>query len=102
MVAVRPKPDSTIKKVYFYEVLSETEWAKPPQKIEEVFVPSFYEDISGSINDKVKAMEAYASELKEYPHPRSSEGIKILAQKRGMEAGLEYAEAFMSLREIHK
>lgn len=100
MVAARPKPDSQIKKVFLYEVLSETEWTKPAQKIEEVFIPNSYEDISEFLEYKLKAMEFYKSELKEYPHPRSLEGIKILAQKRGMEVGLKYAEAFMTLREI--
>jgi len=102
MVAVRPKPGLKIKKVYFYEVPSETEWAKPAQKIEEVFIPNNYEDISDYLEYKLKAMKSYKSELKKYPHPRSLEGIKILAQKRGMEAGLKYAEAFMLLREINQ
>jgi LmbE family N-acetylglucosaminyl deacetylase len=101
MVAVRPKPGSKIKKVFLYEVSSETEWAKPAQKIEDVFMPNHYEDISIFLNSKLNAMKCYKSELKKYPHPRSLEGIKILAQKRGMESGLKYAEAFMSLREIN-
>ena len=101
LVALRPKPGSNIKKVYLYEVLSETEWAKPAQKIEDVFIPNYYEDISEFLNDKIKAMECYKSEIKEYPHPRSLEGIKVLAQKRGMESGVKYAEAFMLLREIN-
>ena len=102
MVALRPKPDSFVRKVYFYEVLSETEWAQPAQKIEEVFMPNFYEDISEYLDNKIKAMECYKSELKEYPHPRSLKGIKILAQKRGTECGVKAAEAFMLLREINK
>lgn len=102
IVAVRPKPDLQIKKVYFYEVLSETEWAKPAQKIEEVFIPNVYEDIEKFIEFKKEAMACYKSELKEYPHPRSLKGIDILAQKRGMEVGIKYAEAFMLLRDIKK
>jgi len=102
LVALRPKPGLNVKKVFYYEVLSETEWAKPARKIEDVFLPNFYENISENLNDKLKAMECYKSELKEYPHPRSLEGIKVLAQKRGMEIGIEYAEAFMLLREIKK
>lgn len=100
MVAVRPKAGSSIKKVYYYEVLSETEWTKPAQKIEDVFIPNFYEDIVDSLEDKLKAMECYRSELKDYPHPRSLEGIKVLAQKRGTECGAKAAEAFMLLREV--
>ncbi len=102
LVAVRPKPQSQIKKVFCYEVLSETEWAKPAQKIEDVFVPNFYEDISDFLDDKLKAMECYKSELKDYPHPRSLRGIKVLAQKRGTECGTKAAEAFMLLREVVK
>lgn len=102
MVAVRPKSNLKIKKVFFYESLSETEWAKPAQKIEDVFIPNFYEDISDYLEDKMKAMECYKSELKKYPHPRSLKGIEILAQKRGTECGLEAAEAFMLLREIKR
>ena len=93
MVAVRPKPDSTIKRVLFYEVLLSAEGA---------FVPNIYEDIADFLDDKIKAMECYKSELRDYPHPRSSEGIKITAQKRGMESGVKAAEAFMLLREVVK
>lgn len=100
MVASRPKPGSFLRKIFCYEVLSETEWAKPAQKIEDVFIPNFYEDISEYFNDKLKAMECYKTELKEYPHPRSLEGIKVLAQKRGTECGINLAEAFMLIREI--
>ena len=61
MVALRPKPGSKVKKVFLYESLSETEWAKTPQKIEEVFMPNAYEDISVFLQHKLKAMECYKS-----------------------------------------
>ncbi|MEK7663900.1 MAG: PIG-L deacetylase family protein [Patescibacteria group bacterium] len=99
LVAARPKPGSLVKKIFAYEVLSETEWNMPRDS---VFVPNYYEDISGFVDAKKEAMACYKSELKEYPHPRSLEGIEILAKKRGIEAGLEYAEAFMLIREINK
>ena len=54
LVALRPKLESSVKKVYCYEVLSETEWAKPAQKIEDVFMPNYYEDISNELEDKIK------------------------------------------------
>ena len=103
LVALRPKPDYFLaRKVFFYEVLSETEWAGPAEKVEDFFMPNFYEDISKDLNDKLKAMECYKTELKNFPHPRSLEGIKVLAQKRGMESGVDAAEAFMLFREISK
>lgn len=97
LVAVRPKPGSAIEKVFAYETISETEWGRG---IFKEFIPNVYIDISSTITEKLKAMEFYKSELKKYPHPRSLEGIKILAQKRGMEVGLQYAESFMLLRGI--
>ena len=45
-------------------------------------------------------MKIYKSELKQYPHPRSLETIEALAKKRGSEAGLKFAEAFMLIKEI--
>ena len=33
--------------------------------------------------------------MREYPHSRSYEAIKILAQQRGFTVGCYYAEAFM-------
>ena len=100
LVAVRPRPDSPVKKVFCYEVLSETGWSNPAQDAGNIFTPNYYENISDFLDDKIKAIQCYKSELKEYPHPRSLEGIKILAQKRGMEVGKRYAEAFMLVREI--
>jgi len=38
--------------------------------------------------------------MREYPHSRSFDGVRILSQYRGMEAGLHHAEAFCLLREI--
>lgn len=96
MVALRPKPGSTVKKVLAYETLSETEWGRIP------FWPTVYEDISGTIDVKIAAMSAYASELKEAPHPRSLEAIRALAVKRGSEVGRHYAEAFMLVREVRR
>lgn len=102
LVALRPKPGFSVKKVFYYEVLSETEWARPAQKIQDVFIPNFYEDISKCLEYKLKAMECYKTELKKYPHPRSLEIIKALAQKRGSEVGIKYAEAFQLIRLINE
>lgn len=65
-----------------------------------LFVPNLYIDIFDTLEDKLKAMSCYKSELKDYPHPRSLEAIKITAQKRGIESGLKMAEAFIIVREI--
>jgi len=51
---------------------------------------------------KLKALEEYKSELKEYPHPRSLKGIKLIAKTWGMKVGLNYAEAFKCVRIINE
>lgn len=87
-----------IKKILSYEVLSETEWGR----LIDPFIPNVYVNISGTFRNKVKAMEIYDSELKEYPHPRSLEIIEALAKKRGSEIGVNLAEAFYLIREFIK
>lgn len=101
LVASRPKTGFTIEKILAYEISPTTELGMlKAKKLEDVFIPNYYEDISNFLKDKLKAMEFYKSELKEYPNPRSSRGIEVLAQKRGMECGAEVAEAFMLIREL--
>lgn len=98
MVAVRPKPGSTVTKVLSYETLSETEWGVISG--DNAFIPNVYIDISETLEIKLKAMSAYQSELKEYPHPRSLGAISALAKTRGASIGVKAAEAFMLVREI--
>jgi len=98
LVACRPIRGSSVKRVYAYETLSETEWA-PPQT-SRAFIPNVFVDISGYIDAKLRAMNGYASQIQQAPHPRSAEGIQSLAKLRGLSIGCHYAEAFMLIREI--
>jgi LmbE family N-acetylglucosaminyl deacetylase len=100
LVATRPIYKNPVKKILSYEALSETEWGRGFTK--KAFQPDVYVDISDTFKKKIEAMKAYKSELKKYPHPRSLEVIKALAQKRGSEAGLRLAEAFVLIREINR
>jgi LmbE family N-acetylglucosaminyl deacetylase len=93
LVALRPTCLST--EILCYETLSETEWG-----INEFFRPNIYVDISKTLNAKIDAMKAYKSEIKRPPHPRSLDSIRVLAQKRGSEANLSFAEAFVLIRKI--
>jgi len=98
LTACRPTGQNLVKEIYSFEVLSSTEWSC--RKIERPFVPNVYEDVSSTIEKKLNAFEEYKTEIKQFPHPRSVEGIKVLAKKRGMEAGVEHAEAFELIRWI--
>ena len=98
LTAVRPVGGYTVKKILLFEVLSSTEWNYQNQT--SIFTPNTYIDISETLNKKLEAMKVYKSEIHDYPHPRSLEGIKILAKKRGLEVGLKFAEAFCLIRKI--
>jgi methionyl-tRNA formyltransferase len=59
-----------------------------------------YNNIEEFIDKKIKILSIYEDELRNYPHPRSIEGVKILARYRGMEVGYKFAEAFQIIRSI--
>jgi len=94
LVATRPL-NHKVRKILSYETLSETEWGQ----LIEPFIPSVYVDISGTFQKKIEAMKVYSSELMTYPHPRSLEIIEALSKKRGSEVGVNFAEAFILIRE---
>ncbi len=60
------------------------------------FIPVSKEDIKA----KIKGMENYEFEKREYPHPRSPEALTIQAQRWGIVVGTEFAEAFHIVRLI--
>jgi len=88
MVVIRPGKQY-LKEVYEYEVLSSTEWQR-----NFAFVPNTFIDISAFIKTKIESFKEYKTEIRDYPHSRSLEGIEILASYRGLQAGYKYAEAF--------
>ena len=97
MVAVRPKGDHSVKIVYAYETLSETEWNIP--HVKNVFLPNVFVDITNYLAIKKKAMSCYQSQLGEFPNPRSLEAVEALAKLRGSTMGVKAAEAFYLVRE---
>jgi len=98
MVALRPKYDHIVKKIYAYETLSETGWDIPNTVNE--FIPTCYIDISDVLESKLEAINMFKSQISDFPNARSLETIKALAQYRGSMMNLKAAEAFMLIREI--
>lgn len=98
LVACRPQPNFPVKKILAFETLSSTEWQIKDGA--NMFCPTHYENIEKYIDKKLKALKIYTDELREYPHPRSEQGIKTLAQYRGMEVGYQSAEAFQLIRNL--
>lgn len=95
MTAFRPAPFQSVREIYGFEVASSTEWASGTQ---EAFKPSRFCDISFSWEKKVSALKCYHLEMRDFPHPRSYEGLEVLAKLRGVQSGMKLAEAFTVLR----
>ena len=95
MTACRPIGTHTVKEIYSFECLSSTEWSE-----EKTFNPNVFVDVSKTIDTKVKALAAYKSEMRPYPHPRSVKGAEILAEYRGLTISTKHAEAFELVRTI--
>lgn len=98
IAACRPQPGNSVRRLLFFEVPSSTEWR--PASSATAFNPNWFVDISGSMATKMQALEAYASEMRPFPHPRSLQAATALAQWRGACVGVAAAEAFILGREI--
>jgi LmbE family N-acetylglucosaminyl deacetylase len=87
-----------IKRILMYECLSETEISPPLP--ENIFLPNVYSDISEFLEQKIKIMKIYHSEVQAPPLPRSPDKIRALAEFRGSGITVQYAESFMLLRDV--
>lgn len=82
-----------ISEFWYMEVPSSTEWSVDTTTNR--FQPNTYIEIgTEGIDTKIKALSHYRGVMRDYPHPRSNKGLTGLASYRGMQAGLNYAEAF--------
>ena len=90
--ACRPQGNYSVKSILFFEIPSSTEW-----QINSLgaFSPNLFEDISSHLAKKIKALEVYSVEMRDWPHPRSIEGVTHLAKWRGATVGVDSAEAFI-------
>lgn len=95
MTATRPGSKTSVKSVFSFEIPSSTEWYFPS-----MFSPNIFIDITKELPKKLNAMKSYKSELRQFPHPRSIEGLEIVAKRWGMVSGFKAAEAFSLVREL--
>ena len=92
MVACRPKLNSSVKELYMCELPASTDWSFG--KINPIFVPNVYRDITDIMDTKRQVMSFYGTEIYEHPDARSIESMEIMAMNRGRQMGFQYAEAF--------
>ena len=98
ITACRPQPGQTVRRILSFEVPSATEWQS--YSCVSPFIPNWFEDITDMLILKIKALEVYESEMRDWPHSRSIKAVEHLARWRGASVGVEAAEAFMLVREI--
>ena len=96
VTACRPLPGSPVRAIHAFETVSSTEWQSGGQ----AFRPQRWVDIEPYMDRKLLALEAYAAEMRPFPHARSREAVEALARVRGAAAGLRAAECFMLVREV--
>ena len=96
MTACRPQRGHPVRTLLCFEVPSSTEWQPPGSGAP--FTPHWFVDIGATLARKLATLDAYAVELRDWPHPRSRQGVEHLARWRGATVGCEAAEAFMLAR----
>lgn len=101
MVASRPVARGRhISTVALYETVSETHWNVPGA--EAAFTPDWFVDITSTIETKLTAFKQYASQVQQHPAARSLNALTHLAAFRGSQIGIEYVEAFQTVRHISR
>lgn len=91
----RALPDSYVKEIIYFETLSSTESACC---IGNSFCPNLFVDITEQLDMKLAALSCYKSELRDAPHPRRENCVRMQAILQGAKVGVYAAEAFMIAR----
>ena len=79
------------------EVPRATEWCDPAHP----FNPNVYVELTRELTEKKeKALAAYYMELTAYPDLASNKALDSLGRRRGCEAGVKFAEGFVSVRRL--
>lgn len=86
----------SIQRILTYETLSETDFDLDQSSAS--FRPNLFVDISQQLSRKLDLLKIYQTELSTYPFPRSIEAVKSQSSLRGVQRGVEAAEAFQILR----
>lgn len=91
-IAFRPTSE-WVEQFYCFYTASSTEWGAPRN-----FVPDTWVDISDVLEEKIVAFERYYSEIREYPHPRSSASLRYQSHFWGNQCCMDSAEVLMTIR----
>ena len=94
LTACRPIHSSSVRGLYSFYTPSATEWGS------DVFEPNMFVDVTQFMDQKLRALSYYDTELRTDPYPRSVEGIKAFTRYFGSTVGVEHAEPFKVIRAL--
>jgi LmbE family N-acetylglucosaminyl deacetylase len=97
LTAARPCNQNVPAELLCFETLSASEWQAPDLR----FRPNTYINVTSFFERKMKALAAYETEMRPFPHPRSAQAVTALSALRGSESSCVRAEAFVSVRRIN-
>lgn len=98
VTATRTIAGTSVKEVLAFHIPSSTEWSFGVTG--DTFQPNVFVDVNGHLKNKIAAMDHYEKEIREFPHPRSSEALDAIAKTWGSVAGYSSAEAFQLIRSL--
>ncbi|MCP1124361.1 PIG-L domain-containing protein [Bacillus sp. AFS018417] len=98
LTATRPLPNQQPIELITFETVSSSEWNIHTN--DKSFKPNYFVNITNQMDSKIAALKHYDVEMRDFPHPRSYEGIQYLGRVRGMTIGVPYAEAFEVVRRV--
>lgn len=99
LTATRPMADEDVTTVITFETNSATDWQYSNHP--EQFHPNLYIEIGEEdLKAKIDALSEYKFEIRDFPHPRSANALRVLAEYRGYTSGCMMAEAFEIVRMI--
>lgn len=98
LTACRPQPSFFNSDIYSFFVPSSTDWIDGD--ILRDFSPNVFVDIEDYIDLKIKALSYYETEMRDYPHSRSLEAVKIFSMYWGNRVGKKYVEPLRLVRKV--
>ena len=95
-VTARPFSLPSFERLLCYSVDTLTHAGQTPPQF------NYYADISETLELKLRAMQVYETEVRDFPHPRSLEALRCAAMRNGAAMGLRAAEVFQSVLEVRR
>ena len=100
LTACRPGDAETPHTILCFNVLSSTDWNFGDRG--NAFAPTVFAEVTETIEDKIRAISHYTSEIRPFPFARSLEAIRCQARYYGQMVHTESAEAFELARSVFR